>query len=61
MQKGKERGKSNCCITSATHMEEYRKKREAFFFSYINSVESEFRTCINCCVKLIHLMLKILE
>ena len=30
-------------------------------FPYINSVESEFSTCINCCVKLIHLMLKILE
>ena len=31
------------------------------FFSYINSVESEFSTSMNCCVKLIHLMLKILE
>ena len=30
-------------------------------FPYINYVESEFSTCINCCVKLIHLMLKILE
>ena len=30
-------------------------------FPYINSVESEFSTCMNCCVKLIHLMLKILE
>ena len=30
-------------------------------FPYINSVESEFSTCMNCCVKLINLMLKILE
>ena len=60
MQKCKERGKSNCWITSATHMEENRKKG-SIFFPYINSVESEFSTCMNCCVKLIHLMLKILE
>ena len=30
-------------------------------FPYINYVGSEFSTCMNCCVKLIHLMLKILE
>ena len=60
MQKGKERGKSNCWIISATHMEEHRKKG-SISFPYINSVESKFRTCMNCRVKLIHLMLKILE
>ena len=36
-------------------------KRGAFFFPYINSVESEFGTSMNCCVKLIYLMLNILE
>ena len=30
-------------------------------FPYINSVESEFSTCMNCYVKLINLRLKILE
>ena len=30
-------------------------------FPYINSVESEFGTNMNCCVKLIYLMLNILE
>ena len=38
----------------------YRKKGK-HSFPYINSVESEFSTCMNCCLKLIYLMLKILE
>ena len=28
---------------------------------YMNSMKSELNTCMNCCVKLIYVMLKILE
>ena len=37
------------------------QEKKEHSFPYINSVESEFSTSMNCCVKLIHLMLKILE
>ena len=30
-------------------------------FPYINSMKSELSTCMNCCLKLIYVMLKILE
>ena len=30
-------------------------------FPYINSMKSEWSTCMNCCLKWIYLMLKILE
>ena len=30
-------------------------------FPYINSMRSELNTCMNCCVKLIYVMLRILE
>ena len=38
----------------------YRKKGK-YSFPYTNSVKSELNTYMNCCVKLIYLMLKILE
>ena len=38
----------------------YRKKG-SIFFPYTNSVKNELSTCINCCLNLIYLMLKILE
>ena len=37
------------------------KKKGSIFFPYTNYVKSELSTCMNCCVKLIYLMLKILE
>ena len=30
-------------------------------FPYLNSMKSELNTCMNCCVKLIYVMLKMLE
>ena len=56
---GEER-RDNSETTSAIHRKELQEKGK-HSFPYINSVESEFSTCMNCCLKLIYLMLKILE
>ena len=56
---GRER-RDNSETTSAIHRKELQEKGK-HSFPYINSVESEFSTCMNCCLKLIYLMLKILE
>ena len=56
---GKER-RDNSETTSAIHMKELHEKGK-HSFPYTNSVKSELSTCINCCLKLIYLMLKILE
>ena len=56
---GKER-KDNSGTTSAIHRKELQKKGK-HYFPYTNSVKSKLNTCMNCCVKLIYLMLKILE
>ena len=56
---GKER-KDNSGTTSAIHRKELQEKGK-YYFPYTNSAKSEWNTCMNCCVKLIYLMLKILE
>ena len=56
---GNER-KDNSGTTSAIHRKELQEKGK-HSFPYTNSVKSELNTCMNCCVKLIYLMLKILE
>ena len=56
---GKER-RDDSETTSAIHKKELQKKGK-HSFPYTNSVKSELSTCINCCVKLIYLMLKIFE
>ena len=56
---GKER-RDNSETTSAIHRKELQKKRK-HSFSYINSVKNELSTCMNFCLNLIYLMLKILE
>ena len=56
---GKER-RDNSETTSAIHRKELQEKGK-HYFPYTNSVKSELSTCMNCCLKLIYLMLKILE
>ena len=56
---GNER-KDNSGTTSAIHRKELQEKGK-HSFPYTNSVKSELNTCMNCYVKLIYLMLKILE
>ena len=52
--------RDNSEATSAIHRKELQEKGK-HSFPYINSGESEFSTCMNCCLNLIYLMLKILE
>ena len=54
------KGRDNSETTSTIHRKELQEKGK-HSFPYINSVESEFSTCMNCYLKLIYLMLKILE
>ena len=54
---GKER-RDNSVTTPAIHRKELQEK-EKYSFPYTNSVKSELNTCMNCCVKLIYLMLRI--
>ena len=56
---GKER-RDNSETTSAIHRKELQKTGK-HSFPYTNSVKNELNTCMNCCLKLIYLMLKILE
>ena len=56
---GRER-RVNSETTSAIHRKELQEKGK-HSFPYANSVKSELSTCMNCCLKLIYLMLKILE
>ena len=56
---GNER-RDNSETTSAIHRKELQEKGK-HSFPYINSMKSELNTCMNCCLKLIYLMLKILE
>ena len=56
---GNER-KDNSGTTSAIHRKELQEKGK-YSFLYTNSVKSELNISMNCCVKLIYLMLKILE
>ena len=57
--KGNER-RDNSETTSAIHRKELQEKGK-HSFPYINSMKSELSTCMNCCLKLVYLMLKILE
>ena len=50
----------NSGTTSAIHRKELLEKGK-HSFPYTNSVKSELNTCMNYCVKLIYLMLKIIE
>ena len=52
--------RDNSETTSAIHKKELQEKGK-HSFPYINSVESEFSTCMNFYLNLIYLMLKILE
>ena len=56
---GKDR-KDNSGTTSVIYWKELQEKGK-HSFPYTNYVKSELNTCMNCCVKLIYLMLKILE
>ena len=56
---GNER-RDNSETTSAIHRKELQEKGK-HSFPYTNSVKSKLSTCMNCCLKLIYLMLKILE
>ena len=50
----------NSETTLAIHRKELQKKGK-HSFPYTISVKNELSTCMNCCLKLIYLMLKILE
>ena len=52
--------RDNSETTSAIHRKKLQEKGK-HSFPYINFVESEFSTCLNCCLKLIYSMLKSLE
>ena len=52
--------RDNSETTSAIHRKELQEKGK-HSFPYTHSVKSELSTCMNCCLKLIYLMLKILE
>ena len=54
---GKER-RDNSGTTPAIHRKELQEKEKNSLL-YTNSVKSELNTCINCCVKLIYLILRI--
>ena len=54
---GKER-RDNSVTTPAIHRKELQEKGK-YSFPYTDSVTSELNTCMNCCVKLIYLMLRI--
>ena len=56
---GNER-RDNSETTSTIHRKELQKKGK-HSFPYTNSVKNELSTCMNCCLNLIYLMLKILE
>ena len=60
MQKCKEKREEQL-LDNFSNSQEGIQEKGKHSFPYINSVESEFNTCMNCFVKLIHLMLKILE
>ena len=60
MQKCKEKREEQL-LDNFSNSQEGIQEKGKHSFPYINSVESEFSTCMNCCVKLIHLMLNILE
>ena len=61
MQKRKEKEiEDNSGTTSAIHRKELQEKGK-HSFPYTDSLKSELNTCMNCCVKLIYLMLKIIE
>ena len=57
--RGRER-RDNSGTTPAIHRKELQEKGK-HSFPYTNSVKSELNTCMNCCVKLIYLILRILE
>ena len=52
--------RDNSETTSAIHRNELQEKWR-HSFPYTHSVKSELSACMNCCLKLIYLMLKILE
>ena len=54
---GKEK-RVNSRTTPAIRRKELQEKGKQSF-PYTNSVKSELNTCMNCCVKLIYLMLRI--
>ena len=60
MQKCKETREEQL-LDNFSNSQEGIQEKGKHSFPYINYVESEFNTCMNCFVKLIHLMLKILE
>ena len=61
LQNYKEKREEQLMDNFSNSQERIQKKKGKHSFPYINSVESEFGTSMNCCVKLIYLMLNILE
>ena len=61
LQKKCEEKREEQLLDNFSNSQEGIQEKGKHSFPYINSVESEFSTCMNCCVKLILLMLKILE
>ena len=61
LQKKSEERREEQLLDNFSNSHEGIQEKGKHSFPYINSMESEFSTCMNCCVKLIHLMMKILE
>ena len=60
MQKCKEKREEQLRDNCSNSQEGIQEKGK-HSFPYLNSMKSELSTCMNCCLKLIILMLKILE
>ena len=60
LQKCKEKREEQLMDNFSNSQERIQEKGK-HFFPYLNSMKSELNTCMNCCVKLIYVMLKMLE
>ena len=60
LQKCKEKMEEQLMDNFSNSQERIQEKGK-HSFPYLNSMKSELNTCMNCCVKLIYVMLKMLE
>ena len=60
LQKCKEKREEQL-LDNFSNSQEGIQEKGKHSFPYINSVKSKLNTCMNCCLKLIYLMPKILE
>ena len=60
LQKCKEKREEQLMDNFSNSQERIQEKGKRSF-PYLNSMKSELNTCMNCCVKLIYVMLKLLE